>query len=578
MPSSLEFSAAAPDQDEADVSAGRPDDMLGTDGQQQQPNKKWTRTRIAALVMLVVLLLAIILTLIPASRQVGLAILSLVTLLIVVHYLYQGWFLTPLELLFVGKNDSRYCCCELSQTAVKYSAQGLTVVLVVLDLLAVALEGTLTTQNGVDPHPLSNGLVNLVGATLLMAISLWIVDGFLLLLRLGLWCRLRVWYKRRAQQKRDNDSSSNSNDPITAQGDKVEEDPPFRRFPILEKEHLEGTDLRKHKKLRFGLTAGLFLILLGTSLKEGLKTPTTERVDVEMRNLPDCLDGFTIGVLADLHAGPTVGRNEMKRHVSNMNALQPDVICVVGDLVDGTVSDISSLVEPIRQLTAPYGVYYSVGNHEHYYNADEWRQWAAETAGLTVLHNTMTRIEYDNDDDSSNSTTCVLEIAGVDDQDSSPDYTAALSNHTPGLPLVLLAHQPVQTKSEARQSQQDLIDIQLSGHSHGGQIWPLHSLALASQQGYIAGLYRVGQEERQHLYVTQGVVGWGPRMRFGSRTEYTLLMLRSPEVNNNSSKSRNGAARGALSASVLGWIGIGLTGLLVVRRLVRLVSPELFKQ
>jgi predicted MPP superfamily phosphohydrolase len=241
------------------------------------------------------------------------------------------------------------------------------------------------------------------------------------------------------------------------------------------------------------------------------------RVEVPLRRLGRGHDGVTIAQLTDLHIGPTIGRRHLEAIVQSTNALNPDIIAITGDLVDGSVEQLRDAVAPLAQLRARFGVYFVTGNHEYYSGA---RQWVEELTrlGVRVLRNERVEIAY-------NGTT--FDLAGVDDHSAErypedghgEDLPRALRDRDPGRLVVLLAHQPRTVLASARFG----VDLQLSGHTHGGQLWPLGAL-VRLQQRFIAGLHR---HVNTHIYVSRGTGYWGPPMRMGAPAEIAQIVLRA---------------------------------------------------
>ncbi|HXV93780.1 MAG TPA: metallophosphoesterase [Pseudonocardia sp.] len=240
-----------------------------------------------------------------------------------------------------------------------------------------------------------------------------------------------------------------------------------------------------------------------------------ERREVLLDRLDPAFDGFTIAAVADVHLGPLVDGADLAGFVATINAAAPDVVAVVGDLVDGTVEELGEHARPLADLAAP--TYFVTGNHEYFSGAAGWVDFLP-TLGVRVLRNE--RVEIRRGD-------AVLDIAGCDDRVAERfgipghgfDLDAALAGRDPANPVVLLCHQPVMVDRAARAG----VDLQISGHTHGGQLWPLTYVALVDQP-VLAGLVKVGPT---WLYVTRGVGFWGPPARVGSPPEITLLTLRS---------------------------------------------------
>ena len=235
---------------------------------------------------------------------------------------------------------------------------------------------------------------------------------------------------------------------------------------------------------------------------------------VPLRRLPAGLDGTTVVQLTDLHIGPTIGRTWLEGIVARVNALEPHIVAITGDLVDGTVDDLRHAVAPLGELRARHGVFFVTGNHEYYAGAPAWMA-ELKRLGVRVLRNE--RVSIGEGADS-------FDLAGVDDLSSygqapghGPDLPRALDGRDPTRELVLLAHQPKAVKEAARFG----VGLQLSGHTHGGQIWPWGHL-VKLQQPFVAGLAR---EKDTILYVSKGTGYWGPPMRLGAPAEITRLVL-----------------------------------------------------
>jgi predicted MPP superfamily phosphohydrolase len=228
---------------------------------------------------------------------------------------------------------------------------------------------------------------------------------------------------------------------------------------------------------------------------------------------------WRIAQISDVHVGPTIGREFIAGIVDRVNAQAPDIVVITGDLVDGSVASLADHVAPLGRLVATHGVYFITGNHEYYSGAAEWCAHLT-SLGIRVLRNEWVAI---GDDDG-------FTLAGVDDWTAHQfarmapghghDLDAALRDAHASRPVVLLAHQP----KTIREADTKGVDLQLSGHTHGGQLFPFMYL-VKSQQPYVAGLSQVS--ERTQIYVSRGTGYWGPPMRLGAPAEITLLTLRS---------------------------------------------------
>ncbi|TEA78593.1 metallophosphoesterase [Allopusillimonas ginsengisoli] len=258
----------------------------------------------------------------------------------------------------------------------------------------------------------------------------------------------------------------------------------------------------------------LAAVLLG--LFNSRRTAEVVRVDVPLAGLPPQFDGYTIAQLSDVHVGPTIKRGYVQAIVDRTNALQADAIVLTGDLIDGSVERLWDDVTPLGQLKARDGVFAVTGNHEYYSGAQLWVD-AFRRLGMTVLmneHRVIARGE------------ATLLMAGVTDygagafdRNQASDPAAALGGaSTDTGTRILLAHQPRSAPAAAAAG----FDLQLSGHTHGGQFWPWKYF-VPIQQPFVAGLHRQG---KMMVYVSRGTGYWGPPMRIGARSEITLLQLR----------------------------------------------------
>ena len=238
------------------------------------------------------------------------------------------------------------------------------------------------------------------------------------------------------------------------------------------------------------------------------------RVDVPIAGLPDALDGFTIAQVSDVHVGPTIKRPYVEAIVERVNALHADVVAITGDLVDGPVQRLASHTAPLAGLRSRHGTYFVTGNHEYYSGAYAWID-ELRRLGARVLLNEHVMIDHGG---------AAVALAGVTDYSAHhfdrahrSDPARASQGVPPGAVKVLLAHQP-RTAPDAERAG---FDLQLSGHTHGGQFWPWNHF-VRLQQPFTAGLRRLGH---MWVYVSRGTGYWGPPMRFGSPSEITRITL-----------------------------------------------------
>jgi len=244
-----------------------------------------------------------------------------------------------------------------------------------------------------------------------------------------------------------------------------------------------------------------------------------KKVTVPLRNLPAALDGFTIVQLTDIHVGPTIGRGFIEELVARVNGERPDLIAITGDLVDGSVEELGAFLGPFTGFESRHGTYFVTGNHEYYSGHEPWIRFL-ETLGVRVLRNERVRLAHPAADGGP---AAALELAGVNDYTAGgfgdpPDLARAVAGRDPNAPLVLLAHQPRHAPEAAEHG----VSLQLSGHTHGGQIFPFNFL-VHLQQPFVAGLHALGE---MAVYVSRGTGYWGPPMRLGAPAEITRIELR----------------------------------------------------
>lgn len=238
---------------------------------------------------------------------------------------------------------------------------------------------------------------------------------------------------------------------------------------------------------------------------------------VRLERLPRALSGYTLAQITDLHVGPTIGARDVRRVVEQTNALRADAVVITGDLVDGRVRDLLPAVAELQKLRARHGVYFVTGNHEYYSGVEAWLD-ALRGLGVRVLQNERVTL---GDPEAS------FDLAGVDDWnvsrrgDGHGGLPAALAGRDPDRSLVLLAHQPRGVGDAVRSG----VELQVSGHTHGGQIVPFN-LLVAAAHPYVKGLHRHDEDGRSgQIFVSRGTGYWGPPLRLGSPPEIVKLVL-----------------------------------------------------
>jgi uncharacterized protein len=263
---------------------------------------------------------------------------------------------------------------------------------------------------------------------------------------------------------------------------------------------------------------GVALALLVWGYVEAMRVPRVRRVDVAVDRLGAGLDGLRVVLLTDTHYGPINRARWSSRVIETVNELGADIACHTGDIADGSVARRREQAAPLGRVRARLARAYVTGNHEYFGEAQGWLDHMAHL-GWESLHNRHLVVERDG---------AQLVVAGVDDRTAassgSPghgaDHAAALAGADPALPVLLLAHQPKQIDRAVEHG----VDLQLSGHTHGGQIWPFH-LLVRLDQPTVAGLTRHGP--RTQLYTSRGTGFWGPPFRVFAPSEITLLTLRA---------------------------------------------------
>lgn len=255
--------------------------------------------------------------------------------------------------------------------------------------------------------------------------------------------------------------------------------------------------------------------LLGLFGAATARHPRVVHVDVPVRGLDPALDGFTVAQLSDVHVGHT-SRAFVQWVVEVVNAQDVDLVAITGDLVEGTVDEVGDDAAPLGGLRSRHGTYFVTGNHEYFAGVERWLA-ALRALGMRVLRNEAVTITHRG---------ASFALLGVDDvfgrlaPGHGFDLASALAGAAPGLPRVLLSHQPVTVDAAADAG----VEVQLSGHTHGGQLFPFHFL-VRLQQPYLAGLV---DHRGTQLYVHAGTGHWGPPLRVGARGEIAILHLRAP--------------------------------------------------
>jgi hypothetical protein len=280
----------------------------------------------------------------------------------------------------------------------------------------------------------------------------------------------------------------------------------------------DGTVISRRLLLARGLAVAAGAVAVGTAgtgVVLANSAPVVRRVPIRIPRLDPALAGLRIVTFSDGHLSATYGGRRFERVVETVNAQRPDVVAIVGDLVDGEVDELREDVAPLADLVSAQGVFFVTGNHEYFVDTAAWLRHLP-TLGVDVLRNERVPIRRGG---------ASVDLAGIDDRTAArsgvpghgADLDAALDGRDDDVPVVLLAHQPVQVE-RARAAG---VDLQLSGHTHGGQLWPFDYAVLLDQPA-VEGWSTHGGTQ---LYVTSGAGYWGPPMRVGARPEVTVIEL-----------------------------------------------------
>jgi len=273
----------------------------------------------------------------------------------------------------------------------------------------------------------------------------------------------------------------------------------------------DGVERRVLLARGMAIFAGLTAVgVTGYGMTKALGPPQLNRVQMPMAKLPRALDRTRLVVVSDIHLGPLTGSHHTGRIVDVINSVNADIVCVVGDLVDGSVAELGRFATPLAGIESRQGAYFVTGNHEYYSGFEPWIEEVTKL-GIRPLRNE--RVELGG-----------LDLAGVNDLGGdqfgdAADFGKALGDRDTSRPVVLMAHQPLAAREAAPYG----VDLQVSGHTHGGQMAPFN-LLVTLQQPVVSGF---GEVDGVPVYVTNGAGFWGPPVRVGAPPQVTVVELRS---------------------------------------------------
>lgn len=291
-------------------------------------------------------------------------------------------------------------------------------------------------------------------------------------------------------------------------------------FFCFDNKAVEPVDINRRRFLLNSMNIGIFGVsgaLVGYGFLEARHPPTIVEVSIPFHDLPDDLEGFRIVQITDTHIGPTTRHGYMETVVERVNMLTPDIVVFTGDIADGSVSHLRNKVFPLKNLSANYGSYFVTGNHEYFFGEQNWLE-EVDRLGLKALLNEHLVLQCGEGR---------IILAGVTDYSAERYNSSRASNPEASLSgapqcnvKILLAHRPGSIYAAARSG----FDLQISGHTHGGQLYPWRFTCLSP---YVAGLHRF---KNTWIYVSRGTGYWGTPLRLGITSEITLIKLTSEKL------------------------------------------------
>ena len=323
---------------------------------------------------------------------------------------------------------------------------------------------------------------------------------------------------------------------------------------------------QKVARIKAGLALSIFAAMSVSALVSGYAVPSTVMIEIPSVNLPLCMDGYRIALIADLHLGPLADASDSRRVVDFVNSEDVDAVLFVGDIGDQTVNE--ALVEkmaPFKDnggMQSYDGTFFVPGNHENYNKVSDYRA-LLPGYNMTMLENKYAAISprrYACSQDEE------IIFLGVSDPSLSsapgeedegyipPDFNAAVNGVSENAPKILLMHQPLTDTFEKASNAN--VDLVCSGHTHGGQIWPQHALLLLGKFVGVSGLF---QRKETFMYISEGFVGWGPRTRLFSWPEQTIIVLRNAEKFEQEGKQADTSTTAAQAWAFVALFSLGLS-------------------
>lgn len=282
-------------------------------------------------------------------------------------------------------------------------------------------------------------------------------------------------------------------------------------FSIFFLAYIAGIIFPKYMKILTFTAIVLTVFISAYGLFNGMKAPLIKEIKVQIKKLPDKLNGFTIIQLSDLHLDKYDPIKKLDSIVNRINQTDPDLIVITGDLVDENLKGEEIFISSLQKLSSKYGTFAVTGNHEFYFGVDNFIKMAKDS-GIKVLRNKKELI-YD-----------WIQLIGIEERtgkrlgNGGPNLEEAMQGVDLEKPLILLNHRP----EDLEKAEQRGIDLQLSGHSHAGQIFPINLISMMIYNSYYYGLHKY---KSMQVYTTSGAGTWGPPMRLFSRSEIVKIIL-----------------------------------------------------